>query len=58
VAADPEGRVWGRLEPRHFAALDPASGELLALPRASGRLDLAFSMTPYGPIDPAQERPC
>jgi len=38
VAADPQGRIWGRLEPRHLAALDPASGELVArvaLPRAA-----------------------
>ena len=36
VAADPEGRLWGRLEPRYLAALDPASGRLCArvkLPR-------------------------
>lgn len=36
VAADPEGRLWGRLEPRCLAALDPASGRLCAqveLPR-------------------------
>lgn len=38
VTADPEGRIWGRLEPRHFAALDPASGQMVArvaLPRAA-----------------------
>jgi hypothetical protein len=36
VAADPEGLLWGRLEPRYLAALDPASGRLRArveLPR-------------------------
>ncbi|OHD71265.1 MAG: hypothetical protein A2V99_11240 [Spirochaetes bacterium RBG_16_67_19] len=27
MAADPEGRFWGRLEPRYLAALDPASGQ-------------------------------
>jgi hypothetical protein len=30
VAADPRGRIWGRLEPRHLAALDPDSGEMVA----------------------------
>jgi len=30
VAADPQGWIWGRLEPRHLAALDPGSGELVA----------------------------
>jgi hypothetical protein len=36
VAADQEGRLWGRLEPRYLAAIDPASGRLCArveLPR-------------------------
>jgi len=36
VAADPQGLLWGRLEPRYLAALDPASGRLGArveLPR-------------------------
>ena len=36
VAADPEGLLWGRLEPRYLAAIDPASGRLGArveLPR-------------------------
>jgi hypothetical protein len=30
VAPDPRGRIWGRLEPRHLAALDPESGEMVA----------------------------
>ena len=30
VAADPQGWIWGRLEPRHLAALDAASGEMVA----------------------------
>ena len=36
VGLDPQGWIWGRLEPRHLAALDPDSGELVArvrLPR-------------------------
>lgn len=36
VGTDPQGWIWGRLEPRHLAALDPDSGELVArvrLPR-------------------------
>jgi hypothetical protein len=36
VAMDPQGRIWGRLEPRHLAAFDQASGEMVArvrLPR-------------------------
>ena len=30
VAADAQGQIWGRLEPRHLAALDPARGEMVA----------------------------
>jgi hypothetical protein len=30
VAADPRGWIWGELEPRHLAALDPGSGEMVA----------------------------
>lgn len=30
VAADPRGRIWGRLEPRHLAALDADSREMVA----------------------------
>ena len=30
VAADPQGWIWGRLEPHHLAALDGGSGELVA----------------------------
>lgn len=30
AAADPRGRIWGRLEPRQLAALDPASGKMVA----------------------------
>jgi hypothetical protein len=33
VAEDAAGRIWGRLEPRHLAALDPAHDEMVARAR-------------------------
>lgn len=39
VAEDAAGRIWGRIEPRHLAALDPGNGEMVArvrLPHKSG----------------------
>jgi hypothetical protein len=50
VASDPQGLIWGRLEPRHLAALDPGNGELVArvrLPRKPSHLLIAADGKAY-----------
>jgi hypothetical protein len=47
VAMDPQGRIWGRLEPRHLAALDPASGEMVARVRLPRKPE-SLLITPAG----------
>jgi hypothetical protein len=47
VAADPRGWIWGRLEPRHLAALDPDSGEMVARVRLPHKPETLL-ITPAG----------
>ena len=47
VAADPRGWIWGRLEPRHLAALEPDSGEMVARVRLP-RKPQSLLITPDG----------
>jgi hypothetical protein len=47
VAEDAAGRIWGRIEPRHLAALDPRNGEMPARVRLPHKPSV-FLITPSG----------
>ncbi len=47
VALGPRGWIWGRLEPRHLAALDPDSGEMVARVRLPHKPE-SLLITPGG----------
>jgi len=47
VAEDAAGRIWGRLEPRHLAALDPVHDQIVARVRLPRKPE-TFFITPAG----------